>query len=126
MKLLFGGLMLVGLLCGLALCTGEIGLAETELAPETDVQPQPEPIPLPDSRPRPLPNVEQQVSAQPQLTLDQSWQNLTIAVNGYIVYAPTNDQQRQLLKQSYDTVKAELDRIPALEAEIIELKRGPK
>jgi hypothetical protein len=46
-----------------------------------------------------------------RLTVEQAFQNIGGAVNGFLTYAPTNDAQRKRVIDSYDIIKAALDRL---------------
>jgi hypothetical protein len=58
---------------------------------------------------------EQPVPAQPApaMTLQQATQNLSGIVSGFLTYAPTTDAQRKLAVDSYNIVKAEMDKLIA-------------
>jgi hypothetical protein len=75
-----------------------------------------EPIPPQANAEATAPTVAPPQAQTQTLTVEQAFQNLGGAVNGFLTYAPTNEGQRKLVIDSYNTVKAALDRLAVLEA----------
>lgn len=68
-----------------------------------------------ETEPAPQPLAPQATPVQPTMTTDQAMQNLGGVLSAFLQYAPTNDAQRRLAVESYNAVKAAMDRLATLE-----------